>query len=361
MRVSHTTFMLVAALAAATVAAASAAGAKPRAVRPVIGKPQATPAVAEAGSPFAVAFRVTRSDNRKALVGGKAAWAVTAGGAAVAHTSSFRGGVARVSLRVPDQAPALRIVLTVRLGSQTVSKTASFAVVPLPTVSVADVSAAEGTAAAPGKLSFPVALSKASKKTVTVAYATADGTATTPADYAAASGTLTFAPGETQKTVDVPLVGDLAVEPDETVTVKLSQPVNALLPKDTATGTITNDDVAPKPGKYDGPTTQKGSVDFVLTDDLAVTRFGMSFVLYCDQLSGPQSYALRFDGPIPIDQATGKFDYSAGNDSRSMTITGVMDAPDKAHGTAEATLVFKVGKQVYNCAGSASWNATLVP
>jgi Calx-beta domain-containing protein len=118
---------------------------------------------------------------------------------------------------------------------------------PLPTLAVGDVSTAEGTAAAPGKLSFPVTLSKASKKTVTVAYTNADGTATTPADYAAASGTLTFAPGETQKMVDVELVGDLAVEPDETLTVKLSQPANALLPNDTATGAITNDDVAPKP------------------------------------------------------------------------------------------------------------------
>jgi hypothetical protein len=252
-------------------------------------------------------------------------------------------------------------VLTVRLGSQSVSKIASFAVVPLPTLAAADVSAAEGTAAAPGKLSFPVTLSRAPKKAVTVAYTTADGTATTPADYAAASGTLTFAPGETQKTVDVALVGDLAAEPDETLTLKLSQPANALLPKDTATGTITNDDVAPKPGQYDGPTTQKGNVDFTLTDDLAVTRFGMSFDVYCDELAGPQRGDLKFDGPIPIDQATGKFSYSGGNDSSSFTINGVMDAPDHAHGTAEATLVFKFGKTTYHCAGSASWNAVLVP
>jgi hypothetical protein len=42
-------------------------------------------------------------------------------------------------------------------------------------------------------------------------------------------------------------------------------------------------------------------------------------------------------------------------------VTGAMEAPDQANGTAQATLVFKVGKQAYPCAGSASWNAVLVP
>ena len=56
-------------------------------------------------------------------------------------------------------------------------------------------------------------------------FATADGSAKAPGDYSSASGTLTFAPGETSKTITVSVVGDDAIEPDETLTVTLSRPV----------------------------------------------------------------------------------------------------------------------------------------
>jgi hypothetical protein len=92
--------------------------------------------------------------------------------------------------------------------------------------------------------SFPVTLSAASAATVTVQYTTTNGTATAGSDYTATSGTLTFTPGQTSKTINVPIVGDTTVEPDETFTVTLSTPTNATLGTATATGTITNDDVA---------------------------------------------------------------------------------------------------------------------
>jgi hypothetical protein len=81
-------------------------------------------------------------------------------------------------------------------------------------------------------------------KVVTVGYATADGTATAPADYTATSGTLTFAPGETAKTVTVAVVGDTLVEGDETFSLVLSGPVNATLGagQEQATATIADDD-----------------------------------------------------------------------------------------------------------------------
>jgi hypothetical protein len=77
-----------------------------------------------------------------------------------------------------------------------------------------------------------------------VHYATSDGTATQPSDYASASGDLTFLPGQTSKTFTVGVVGDTVVEPDETLGVTLSGPANATLGGATATGTIVNDDVA---------------------------------------------------------------------------------------------------------------------
>ncbi|HVT76669.1 MAG TPA: Calx-beta domain-containing protein [Acidimicrobiales bacterium] len=91
---------------------------------------------------------------------------------------------------------------------------------------------------------FHVTLAPASGQTVTVHYATADGTATQPDDYTATSGDLSFAPGDTTKSITVPVKGDTTVEPDEGYTVTLSSPTNATISDGTGNGTITNDDTA---------------------------------------------------------------------------------------------------------------------
>jgi len=74
--------------------------------------------------------------------------------------------------------------------------------------------------------------------TASVNYATADGTAS-GSDYGAASGTLTFAPGETEKTFDVPIAPDATDEPDETVVLTLSSPSAGLALGSPATATLT--------------------------------------------------------------------------------------------------------------------------
>jgi len=114
----------------------------------------------------------------------------------------------------------------------------------LPAVSIANTTVAEGNSGTTNA-SFTVTLSKPSTKTVTVGYSTANGTATAGSDYTAASGTLTFAPGVTSQKVNVGVTGDTVVEPTETFTVKLANAANAALGTAAATGTITNDDVAP--------------------------------------------------------------------------------------------------------------------
>ena len=116
-----------------------------------------------------------------------------------------------------------------------------------PTVGIDSPSVPEGNSGETD-LTFTVSLSAASGKQVTVDYAvdgTDGGTATAGADYAAlAAGTLTFAAGETRKTVPVRVRGDTAEESDETVRLTLSGPVNATLDpaKTTGTGTIRDDD-----------------------------------------------------------------------------------------------------------------------
>jgi chitinase len=112
-----------------------------------------------------------------------------------------------------------------------------------PTVSIASASVAEGNSGS-SIAAFTVTLSKASTRSVTVGYGTGNGTATAGSDYTATSGTLTFAPGVTSTKVNVAVIGDTAVEANETFTVTLSAPSGVTLGNATATGTITNDDTA---------------------------------------------------------------------------------------------------------------------
>ena len=72
-------------------------------------------------------------------------------------------------------------------------------------------------------------LNTVSGRPVTVDYATANGTAVAPADYQAASGTLTFTPGQTTRQLTVLVNGDLLDEANETYFVNLSNPGNATI------------------------------------------------------------------------------------------------------------------------------------
>jgi large repetitive protein len=94
-------------------------------------------------------------------------------------------------------------------------------------------------------LAFGLTLSNPSDSTVTVDWATSDGTATAGSDYLGESGTVTFAPSDTSETVQVTVYGDTTYEPDETVALHLSNPTNAPIGKAQAIGTILNDDKAP--------------------------------------------------------------------------------------------------------------------
>jgi hypothetical protein len=120
---------------------------------------------------------------------------------------------------------------------------------PLPTLSIGDVTKFEGNR---GKTSFTftVTLSAPSTETVTVQYATADGTATvSDRDYTAKSGTLTFRPGQTSKTITVAVRGDKKSELDETFLVNLFSAQGASIADGLGVGTILNDDGGGSGGK----------------------------------------------------------------------------------------------------------------
>jgi hypothetical protein len=131
----------------------------------------------------------------------------------------------------------------------------------VPDISIDDQSISEGDAGT-STLTFNVTLSNPSDQTVTVDYTTNDGTATTiDGDYAAGSGTLTFNPGQTTKTVDVTVNGDLTHEANETFTVDLSNESNANLLDPSGLGTITNDDQVPDISVDDQSVTEGNSPD----------------------------------------------------------------------------------------------------
>lgn len=111
-------------------------------------------------------------------------------------------------------------------------------------LSVNDVSVSEGDSGT-SSANFTVTLSPSSAQQITVSYATANGSASAPDDYTGTSGLLTFAPGQTTKTVSVDIVGDTTVEPNESFSLQLSGAGGADVVDGTGVGTIVNDDFAP--------------------------------------------------------------------------------------------------------------------
>ena len=111
-----------------------------------------------------------------------------------------------------------------------------------PELSIADVTVDEGA----GRAAFTVSLRPSSGQTVTVSYVTADGTATAGSDYTAASGILTFVPGETRRIISVAITDDPVDEDQETFTVRLHGSANATLDDRSAIGTIVDNDAAPE-------------------------------------------------------------------------------------------------------------------
>src|SRR4051812_32431382 len=113
-----------------------------------------------------------------------------------------------------------------------------------PRLSISDVAKKEGRRGQAPLFTFTVTLSAASDQAVTLSLATANGTAkTSDSDYIARTGTLTFAPGETTKTITLEVKGDSKREANETFYLDLfGNSGNSLFTKNRGIGTILNDD-----------------------------------------------------------------------------------------------------------------------
>jgi Ca2+-binding RTX toxin-like protein len=227
--------------------------------------------------------------------------------------------------------------------------------VPKPVLDVTGVSLVEGNSGTQS-LRFAVALENPSPLRVSVAYATANGTATAGSDYTATSGTLVFAPGDVSKEIAVPIVGDTAFEPDETLTLTISNPVNGTIGTATATGTITNDDIATAtPGHYNGPISSGGNIDFDVAGD-GRNGAGVTLLFYisCDDgTAGLLPISYRRVSQIRPDLT---FDWSTSGSDFTIALKGQFN---NTTNSAAGTLQVHLTDGGTSCdTGASTWTAT---
>lgn len=144
---------------------------------------------------------------------------------------------------------------------------------------------------------FTVTLTSASAQTVTVNAIPGNGTAKAPGDYTASGTSLSFAPGETSKTVSVPVNGDLLDETNEVFYVLLSSPVNAAINRGRGVCTITDNDATPT----------------LSIDDITVKEYntGQTTAALRLKLSAPSGQLVRVTYATANGTATGGSDYTA--------------------------------------------------
>jgi hypothetical protein len=182
----------------------------------------------------------------------------------------------------------------------------------IPSVTIDDITIVEGNAGISNVL-IQVRLSNGSYQPVTIAHDTADGTAIAGSDYVATHDTLTFSPGETSKTITIPIIVDNVNEPDESFYVNLSGPVNATLAKTQAIVTIANDDT---------PRLQFSDSSYSVREDagsitINVTRTGdLSNAVTVDYVTTDGTARQRSD----YTNASGTLRYASGEASKSFIV-----------------------------------------
>ena len=169
-----------------------------------------------------------------------------------------------------------------------------------PTLSIADVSLYEGNSGTTNG-NVTVTLSAVSGQTVTVQYASSNGTAVAGSDYTAVSGTLTIPAGSPSGTITVPVLGDGAVEANETLTLTLSVPTNATIADGSGVVTLLNDDAAintwgdfyvPRDGAADAALLNVASATWIFKDSNtgAVSTAALFGSITSESLAVPAEY-----------------------------------------------------------------------
>ncbi|HEU5012968.1 MAG TPA: Calx-beta domain-containing protein [Roseiflexaceae bacterium] len=193
-----------------------------------------------------------------------------------------------------------------------------------PTAAINDVTVTEGNSGATNA-SFTVTLSAASGKVITMTATTADGTAVVGKDYTATTAALVFQPGETSKTVNVPVLGDTIDEADETFVVNLTNPVNVTFADAQGQGTITDDDAAPTLAISDVTVTEGNSGTTNATFNVTMSAASEQTVTV-DFATQDNSATAGSDYVA----ATGKLTFATGETTKTVTIAVNGDTTDEA-------------------------------
>ena len=216
-----------------------------------------------------------------------------------------------------------------------------------PVVSVGPASATEPNTGATTPMVFTVTNSARSGFPVTVNYQTVNGTATAPADYTAKSGTVTIPAGSLSATVSVTIVGDVLYEGNDTLTLRISNPVHATLGTANGTGTIVENDVRPTVTVANASATEgnSGTTPMVFTVTSSVASGVAATVNYATSngtATAPADYTAKTGTvTIPAGSKTATFTVLIAGETRyeaNETFTVTLSNPVNATlGTASAT------------------------
>ena len=209
-------------------------------------------------------------------------------------------------------------------------------------ISIGGSSAAEGD----GAMEFPVTLSMAASRAVTVEYATSAGSATAGVDYEETSGTLTFTPETTEQTIRVAILDDDVDEPAETFTIALSAAVNATIGSGQATGVILDDDLP-----VVEIAVEEGSVAEGSPAKFTLTRVG--------DLSAALQVALQVtqEGSFLIGDPPTEVTFAADEATATVTLATADDHIDEVDGSVSATVP---GGETYRAGAAATATATVI-
>jgi large repetitive protein len=263
---------------------------------------------------------------------------------ATSGTLQFSGGVKKARIPiwvngdiVDEGGETFQVVLGDSTGNVTITDAVGLGTITdddaPATMTINDATVGEGdTGMTPAR--FTASLSAPSANSVTVDYATGAGTATSGADYVATSGTLTFTPGETNKMINVNVIGDLVAEPDESFQVNLSNGVGALLTDASGLGTIIDDEAVPAVSVNDASVQEGngGSANLVFTVTLSHPGSSVATVGY-------ETANATATAPSDYSATSGTLTFNPGETSKTVTVSVTGDSVDEADETLHLMLL----------------------
>ncbi|MCF6323920.1 MAG: hypothetical protein L3J89_06305 [Gammaproteobacteria bacterium] len=242
------------------------------------------------------------------------------------------------------------------VGVATITTDDEVAILPIPALQIGNINLAEGNSGTT-TAEFSITLSASSTSTVTVDYATSDITATAPGDYQSKNATLSFAPGETSKTVMINVITDVIAELDETFKLTLSNPGNADLSDAVGVATIINDDtdstvLLSNPGPQFFDEEQAYTINITARPNARIFVSGMPPGMHWDEVNrrfdfrpdfiqGGKSWQVTMEAVDGIETQTQTFEVRVNNTIQPPW--PVVVSVEEISGATQALGIFKLG------------------